>query len=60
MIGIANLGVRQLFLAFEAAHSGQPHIEHEAACRVGVFAFEEAFSRAEKLDLQPDRLEKLL
>ena len=56
----ANLGVGQLFLAFETTHSGQTDIEHEAACRVRVLAFEEAFSRAEKLNLQPDRLEKLL
>ena len=54
-----DFGLRQFFLKFEAAHSRQPHIEHEAAWRV-CGASRKAFSRAEKLDLEPDRLEKLL
>ena len=55
-----NFGLRQLFLTFETTHSRETHIEDEAARRAVVFAFEEAFSRTEKLDLEPDQLEKLL
>jgi hypothetical protein len=44
----------------EPAHSGQPHIEHEATTRrVWIAIFEEAAARREKLDVQADRLEKL-
>ena len=55
------LAFAQFLLKSEAAHSGQPYVEHEAAVRRFWRAiFEKRAPRCEKLDLQSDGLEKLL
>ena len=55
-----DFGLGQFLLKLKAAHPWQPHIEHQAAWRVHDRGLEKGVSRAEKLDLEPDRLKKLL
>src|SRR5262245_25043020 len=54
----ANVRIHQLGLEVEPAHSGQPHVEHEAAWNVRTLALQELLGGCKDLDLQLYRVEK--
>jgi hypothetical protein len=53
-----RVGAGQLALQIEPAEPGEPHVEHDAARRVGSRAAQEGLGARENLDAQPHRGEQ--
>ena len=59
MIGRATPALREFLLKCQSAHAGQPHVEHEAARRIGPRGLHEFRRRRERRTSWPTDLSRL-